>query len=143
MSTLPMIVSQRLKTEQKLKALPPAHWIRVPLASELALSVHATYTLTQKLEERELTTLTQKLEELVSNALEAALRASALFSTSVKRLLLEAYSCIHSPLINNSYPIHLFSDIVIVVAILYTASTHKISKRMSFSLLNSASSFSR
>ena len=73
MSTLPMIVSQRLKTEQKLKALPPAHWIRVPLASELALSVHAPLASELAYKLRELTTLTQKLEEHVSNAPEAAL----------------------------------------------------------------------
>ena len=76
------------------------------------ISVHAIYV------------LMQKLEDFVSNTPEAALKTSSLFSTSVKRSL-EAYSCIHTPILNSKSWLSINLDEAILRARLVAAPTNK------------------
>ena len=76
------------------------------------ISVHAIYV------------LMQKLEDFVSNAPEAALKTSSLFSSSVKRSL-EAYSCIHTPTLNSKSWLSINLDEAILRARLVAAPTNK------------------
>ena len=76
------------------------------------LSVHAIYV------------LMQKLEEFISDTPEAALRTSSLFSSSVKRSL-EAYSCLHTPVLNSKSWLTINLDEAILRARLVAAPTNK------------------
>ena len=76
------------------------------------ISVHAIYV------------LMQKLEDFVSNTPEAALKTSSLFSSSVKRSL-EAYSCMHTPILNSKSWLSMNLDEAILRARLVAAPTNK------------------